>query len=68
MTDGAPFRPNLLLVTADQWRGDAVGHAPGSAARTPALDALAADGVAFLDHHSAAAPCSPARASLYTLA
>jgi arylsulfatase A-like enzyme len=35
-------------------------------ARTPQLDALAADGVIFADHWSQCAPCSPARASLLT--
>src|SRR6185437_16602138 len=30
------------------------------------LDRLAAEGVAFLNHYANAAPCSPARACLYT--
>jgi arylsulfatase A-like enzyme len=34
--------------------------------KTPHLDALAAEGTAFLSHFAQAAPCSPARASLYT--
>jgi arylsulfatase A-like enzyme len=34
--------------------------------RTPNVDALAADGVTFLNHYANAAPCSPARACLYT--
>ena len=57
---------NILLVTADEWRGDclsAVGH---PTVRTPNLDALAADGVLFRNHFSQATPCGPARASLYT--
>jgi arylsulfatase A-like enzyme len=59
-------RPNVLLITADQWRGDclsAVGHA---AVRTPNIDALAAQGVLFKRHYAGTAPCSPARATLYT--
>ncbi len=59
-------RPNVLLITADQWRGDclsAVGH---PCVRTPNVDALAAQGVLFALHYAGAAPCSPARASLYT--
>lgn len=59
-------RPNVLLITADQWRGDclsAVGHA---CVRTPNVDALAAEGVLFRQHYAGAAPCSPARATLYT--
>ncbi len=57
---------NILFVTADQWRGECLGVAGHSVIRTPAIDALAADGTAFLRHFSNAAPCSPARACLYT--
>ena len=57
---------NILLITADQWRGSATGYANHPHVRTPNLDALAAEGVAFLNHYSQAAPCSPARAALYT--
>lgn len=63
---GPGNRPNVLLVTADQWRGDclsAVGHA---CVRTPNVDALAREGVLFGRHYAGAAPCSPARATLYT--
>lgn len=59
-------RPNVLVITADQWRGDclsAVGHA---CVRTPNVDALAKEGVLFRRHYAGAAPCSPARATLYT--
>ncbi len=58
--------PNILLITADQWRGDCLGVAGHPVLRTPAIDALAAAGVSFLRHYAQAAPCSPARASLYT--
>jgi arylsulfatase A-like enzyme len=57
---------NLLLITADQWRGDclsAVGH---PTVKTPHLDALAADGVVFRNHFTQSIPCGPSRASLYT--
>ncbi|GAB4391823.1 MAG: alkaline phosphatase family protein [Kiloniellaceae bacterium] len=57
---------NVLLITADQWRGDCLGLAGHPVVQTPAIDALAAQGVAFLRHYAQAAPCSPARASLYT--
>lgn len=60
------MKPNILLITADQWRGDclsAVGH---PAVKTPNVDALAAEGVLFRRHYAGAAPCSPARATLYT--
>ncbi len=57
---------NILLITADQWRGDATGYAGNRVVRTPNLDALAAEGTAYLNHYAQAAPCSPARACLYT--
>lgn len=57
---------NILFVTADQWRGDTTGYAGHPLIRTPTLDALAADGTAYLRHYAQAAPCSPARACLYT--
>lgn len=59
-------RPNLLLITCDQWRGEclsAVGH---PVVKTPNADALAAEGVLFARHYAGAAPCSPARACIYT--
>lgn len=59
-------RPNILLITADQWRGDCLGVAGHPAVRTPNLDALAREATVFCNHHAACAPCSPARASLYT--
>jgi arylsulfatase A-like enzyme len=57
---------NILFITADQWRGGCTGYAGHPLVRTPNLDALAAEGTAFLDHYAQAAPCSPARACLYT--
>ncbi len=59
-------RKNLLLITADQWRGDclsAVGH---PVVRSPHLDALAAQGVLFERHYANAVPCGPSRACLHT--
>lgn len=62
----AARRPNVLFITCDQWRGDTLGAAGHPVVRTPNTDALAAEGTAFLRHHGGAAPCSPARACLYT--
>ncbi len=39
--------PNILWIVTTQWRGQAVGFAGDSNARTPYLDALAAEGVTF---------------------
>lgn len=59
-------KPNVLLITCDQWRGDSLSAAGHPVVRTPNADALAAEGVLFARHYAGAAPCSPARACLYT--
>jgi arylsulfatase A-like enzyme len=57
---------NVLFITADQWRGECLGVVGHPLVRTPNLDALAAEGTLFQNHYANAAPCSPARATLYT--
>src|SRR4051794_14519995 len=57
---------NVLLITFDQWRGDALSSAGNAALSTPHLDRLAAAGVLFRRHYSNAAPCGPGRAALLT--
>jgi len=59
-------RPNIPLISADQWRGDCLGVAGHPVVRTPHVDALAREGALFRRHYAGAAPCGPARASLYT--
>ncbi|MCT4656994.1 MAG: alkaline phosphatase family protein [Cohaesibacter sp.] len=59
-------KPNILLITADQWRGDCLGAAGHPTLKTPNIDALIADAVHFTNHYTTTAPCSAARASLYT--
>lgn len=59
-------RPNILLITADQWRGDCLSIAGHPVVRTPAIDRLAARGTVFPRHYAQAVPCGPSRASLYT--
>ena len=57
---------NVLLITADQWRGDTLGAIGHAVARTPCLDRLAGEGTLFRRHYTVTAPCGPARASLHT--
>ena len=57
---------NVLFITADQWRGECLGVAGHPVVKTPNLDAFAAEATTFLNHYSNAAPCSPARATLYS--
>ena len=59
-------RPNILLITVDQWRGDLLGAGGSAFARTPHLDALAHEGTRFARHYCQAYPCGPARAGLVT--
>ena len=58
--------PNILLITADQFRADAMSAAGHSLVRTPHLDRLAEDGVRFTQHYSQCPPCGPSRTSLLT--
>ncbi len=64
MTDSP--RPNILFITADQWRGDCLSVLGHPCVKTPNVDALAREGVLFTNHFGQTAPCSPARASLLT--
>ena len=57
---------NLLLITADQWRGDCLSSMGHPVVHTPALDALAAESVQFRRHYTNAVPCGPSRACLHT--
>jgi hypothetical protein len=59
-------RPNVLLITADQWRGECLSALGHPVVRTPNLDALAADGMLFRNHFTQSAPCGPSRACLLT--
>jgi len=57
---------NLLLITADQWRGECLSVLDHPTVKTPHLDALASEGVLFKNHYAQCSPCGPSRASLYT--
>jgi hypothetical protein len=58
--------PNVLLLTVDTLRADAVGFAREPLARTPNLEALAARGTVFENAYAASAWTLPALASLFT--
>ncbi len=67
-TTGArmPDRPNVLLVLVDELRHQALGSTGDPNARTPALDALAAESVVYDQAVSGHPICCPARASIMT--
>ena len=59
-------RPNVLFFICDQLRADHLGCYGNRTVRTPAIDKIAARGVAF-DHFYVASPvCQPNRATLAT--
>lgn len=59
-------RPNVLLITADTLRADHLGAYGGPRSRTPALDRLASEGVAF-DNAAAPMPVTkPSHFSVFT--
>lgn len=59
-------RPNILLIMADQFRGDCLGFAGHPDVKTPYLDTLAARGVSFDNAYSACPSCIAARAAFHT--
>src|SRR3954465_7887178 len=59
-------RPNIILLIADQWRGDAIGVDGNAVVQTPNLDHLAARGTHFRHAYTACPSCLPARAILWT--
>jgi len=59
-------KPNVVLITLDTTRADHLGCYGGAAARTPALDALAREGVLF-EHAAASSPLTlPAHSTIMT--
>ncbi len=58
-------KPNILLITSDQQRGDCFGF-EGRSVRTPHLDRLARNGTRFSACITPAVFCQPARASMLT--
>ena len=61
----ASKRPNILLITADQHRGDCFGF-EGRSVYTPHLDRMARDGTVFKACITPNPICQPARASILT--
>ena len=62
----APSRPNVLLLSIDTLRADHVGAYGAPQGSTPALDALAGDGLRFENAISPVPLTRPAHASLLT--
>ncbi len=56
----------ILFITTDQQRYDTLGVNGGTLSRTPAIDALAADGVRYTRAQPSSVVCMPSRASMLT--
>lgn len=59
-------RVNLLMIMADQHRGDCLGCDGHPVVKTPNLDRLANEGARFRNAYSSTPTCTPARAGLLT--
>jgi arylsulfatase A-like enzyme len=63
---GAAKRPNVLMITVDQWPGRLMGCAGHPVVQTPTIDQLARNGVRFSNAYSETPVCIPARRTLMT--
>ena len=60
------MKRNILFITTDQMRYDALGCNGGQIARTPTIDQLAATGINYRRAHNQNVGCMPARATMMT--
>ena len=61
------MRPDVILISVDQWRGDVLGHMGNPAAVTPNLDAwVDRDAVSFRNAFCQSPVCTPSRCSFMT--
>ncbi|MFN9202264.1 MAG: sulfatase-like hydrolase/transferase [Gemmatimonas sp.] len=63
---GAPDRPNIVLIITDDMGYADIGSYGARDVRTPHLDRLACEGVRFTDFYANATTCTPTRAGLIT--
>jgi len=63
--DSTPH-PNVILICADQWRGDCFSGSGHPVVHTPYLDDLCLNGCRFDSAYSATPTCIAARAALFT--
>jgi arylsulfatase A-like enzyme/tetratricopeptide (TPR) repeat protein len=58
--------PDVVLVTIDTLRADALGYSGNGAARTPNLDRIASEGVVFTEAHAHNVMTLPSHANILT--
>ncbi|MDP4910611.1 MAG: sulfatase-like hydrolase/transferase [Pseudomonadales bacterium] len=61
-----PTKRNILFITTDQMRFDALGCNGGVVAKTPVIDNLAHTGINYQRAHNQNVVCMPARATIMT--
>lgn len=59
-------RPNIIMILADQFRGDCLGFLGNEEIKTPFLDELSLSSFNFKNAYSPCPVCQPARASIIT--
>lgn len=59
-------RPNVLIITTDQQRVNAISAVGNKYVKTPNMDSLVANGVYFMKSYCSYPLCSPSRASLHS--
>lgn len=59
-------KPNIVFILADDLGYGDLSCYGQKHFKTPAIDALAADGIRFTDHYAGATVCAPSRCSLMT--
>src|SRR5271155_2909094 len=64
--EGDAMGRNILFITTDQQRYDALGCNGGTIARTPVADRLAGDGINYRRAHNQNVVCMPARSTMIT--
>jgi arylsulfatase A len=65
-TDATPEYPNIIYILADDLGYKEVGVYGQTKIRTPRLDQLAAEGIAFTQHYSGSPVCAPSRGTYLT--
>ena len=66
VADKLKRRPNILWICTDQQRWDTISSLGNECIRTPNIDRLASEGVAFLKAFCQSPICTPSRSSFLT--
>ncbi|NOR75548.1 MAG: sulfatase-like hydrolase/transferase [Draconibacterium sp.] len=61
-----PEQPNVIYIMADDLGIGDIGVYGQKIIKTPALDAMAANGIVFTQHYSGSTVCAPSRCSIMT--